>query len=58
MAIELATDDQLEYIQMRHIAIVGHNYVDRTLTRLFSLQQVCKNMKQHVSYRTVRVANS
>ena len=40
--IELATDDQLEYIQMCHNAIVGHNGVDRTLTRLFSLQQVWK----------------
>ena len=46
--IEPATDDQLEYIQMCHNAIVGHNGVDRTLTRLFSLQQVWKNMKQHV----------
>ena len=27
---------------------LGHNGVDRTLTRLFSLQQVWKNMKQHV----------
>ena len=47
-AIEPASDDQLEYIQMCHIAIVGHNGVDRTLTRLFSLQQVWKHMKQHV----------
>ena len=46
--IEPATDDQLEYIQMCHNAIVGHNGVDRTLTRLFSLQQVWKHMKQHV----------
>ena len=46
--IEPATDDQLEYIQMCHNAIVGHNGVDRTLTNLFSLQQVWKNMKQHV----------
>ena len=43
--IGLATDDQLEYIQMCHNAIVGHNDVDRALTRLFSLQQVWKNMK-------------
>ena len=42
-AIEPASDDQLEYN-----AFVGHNGVDRTLTRLFSLQQVWKNMKQHV----------
>ena len=47
-AIEPATDDQLEYIQMCHNVIVGHNGVDRTLNRLFSLQQVWKNMKQHV----------
>ena len=40
-AIEPATDEQLEYITMRHNAFVGHNGVDRTLTRLFSLQQVC-----------------
>ena len=46
--IEPATDDQLEYIQMCHNAIVGHNGVDSTLTRLFSLQQVWKIMKQHV----------
>ena len=46
--IELATDDQLEYIHMCHNAIVGHNGVDRALTRLFSLQQVWENMKQHV----------
>ena len=38
--IEPASDDQLEYIQMCHNAVVGHNDVDRTLTRLFSLQQV------------------
>ena len=29
-------------------AIVGHNDVDRTLTRLYSLNQLWKNMKQHV----------
>ena len=46
--IEPATDDHLEYIHMCHNAIVGHNGIDRTLTRLFSLQQVWKNMKQHV----------
>ena len=33
---------------MCHNAIVGHNGVDRTLTWLFSLQQVWKNLKQHV----------
>ena len=44
-AIEPATDEQLEYITMCHNAFVGHNGVDRTLTRLFSLQQVWKNMK-------------
>ena len=33
---------------MCHNAIVGHNGVDRTPTRLFSLNQVWKNMKQHV----------
>ena len=44
-AIDPASDDQLEYIQMCHNAVVGHNGVDRTLTRLFSLQQVWKNMK-------------
>ena len=47
-AIDPASDDQLEYIQMCHNAFVGHNGVDRTLTWLFSLQQVWKNMKQHV----------
>jgi hypothetical protein len=47
-SIESATDEQVVYIQMCHNAIVGHNGVDRTLTRLFSLQQVWKNMKQHV----------
>ena len=31
-----AINDQLEYIQMCHNAFVGHNGVDRTLTRLFS----------------------
>ena len=46
--IEPPTDEQNVYIQMRHNAIVGHNGVDRTLTRLFSLNQVWKNMKQHV----------
>ena len=50
-AIKPASDDQLEYIQMCHNAFVGHNGVDRTLLRLFSLQQVWKNMKQHVSLR-------
>ena len=38
----------MEYITMCHNAKVGHNGVDRTLTRLFSLDQVWKNMKQHV----------
>ena len=38
--IEPATDDELEYIHMCHDAIVGHDSVDRTLTRLFSIQQV------------------
>ena len=33
---------------MCHNAIVGHNGVDRTVTRLFSLNRVWKNMKQHV----------
>ena len=47
-AIDPALDDQLEYIQMCHKAFVGHNGVDHTLTRLFSLQQVWKKMKQHV----------
>ena len=46
--IEPPTDEQNVYIQMCHNAIVGHNGVDRTLTRLFSLNQVWKNMKQHV----------
>ena len=44
-ALEPATDDQLEYITMCHNAFLGYNGVDRTLTRLFSLQQVWKNMK-------------
>ena len=39
--IEPSTDEQNVYIQMCHNAIVG-------LTRLFSLNQVRKNMKQHV----------
>ena len=47
-AIDPASDDQLEYIQMYHNAFVGHNGADRTLTRLFRLQQVWKNIKQHV----------
>ena len=46
--IELATDEQILHIQMCHNGIVGHNGVDRTLTRLYSLNQVWKNMKQHV----------
>ena len=46
--IEPPTDEQNPYIQMCHNAIVGHNGVDRTLTRLFILNQVWKNMKQHV----------
>ena len=46
--IEPPTDEQNVYIQMCHNAIVGHNGVDRTLTRLFSLNQAWKNMKQHV----------
>ena len=46
-AIEPVSDDRLEYIQMCHNAFVGHNGVDRTLTWLFSLQQVWNNMKQH-----------
>ena len=46
--IEPPTDEQIEYITMCHNAKVGHNGVDRTLTRLFSLDQVWKNMKQHV----------
>ena len=48
MVIEPLTDEQHVYIQMCHNAIVGHNGVDRTLTRLFSLNQAWKNMKQHV----------
>jgi hypothetical protein len=47
-SIEPATDEQIVSIQMCHNAIVGHNGVDRTLTRLFSLGEVWKNMKQHV----------
>ena len=46
--IEPPTDEQNVHIQMCHNAIVGHNGVDRTLTRLYSLNQVWKNMKQHV----------
>ena len=46
--IEPPTDEQTIHIQMCHNAIAGHNGVDRTLTRLFSLNQVWKNMKQHV----------
>ena len=46
--IEPATDEQILHIQMCHNAIVGHNGVDRTLTQLYSLNQVWKNMKQHV----------
>ena len=46
--IEPLTDERIVYIQMCHNAIVGHNGVDRTPTRLFSLNQVWKNMKQHV----------
>ena len=46
--IEPPTNEQNVYIQMCHNAIVGHNGVDRTLTRLFSLNQAWKNMKQHV----------
>jgi hypothetical protein len=46
--IEPPTEEQIEHITMCHNAIVGHSGVDRTLTRLFSLQQVWKNMKQHV----------
>ena len=38
-AIQPASDDQLEYIQMCHNALVGHNGVHRTLTRLFSLME-------------------
>ena len=41
-------DDQFEYIMMCHNAIVGHNGIDRTLSRMFSLQHIWKNMKQHV----------
>ena len=46
--IEPSADEQNVYIQMCHNASVGHNGVDRTLTRLFSLNQVWNNMKQHV----------
>ena len=45
---EPATDEQILHIQMCHKEIVGHNGVDRTLTRLYSLNQVWRNMKQHV----------
>ena len=38
--IEPATDEQILHIQMCHNAIIGHNGVDRTLTRLYSLNQV------------------
>ena len=48
MIISPANDDQLEAIQMCHNSIVGHNGVDRTLTRLFGLQHAWKNMKQLV----------
>ena len=43
--IEPATDEQILHIQMCHNAVVGDNGVDRTLTRLYSLNQVWKNMK-------------
>ena len=48
MVITQPTDEQLEAIQMCHNSIVGHSGVDRTLTRLFSLQHAWKHMKQHV----------
>ena len=35
--IEPGTDEQILHIQMCHNGIVGHNGVDRTLTRLYSL---------------------
>ena len=37
--LELPKDEQNVYIQICHNAIVGHNGVDRTLTRPFSLNQ-------------------
>ena len=46
--IEPPTYEQNVYIQMCDNAIVGHNGVDCTLTRLFSLNHVWRNMKQHV----------
>ena len=48
MIITPVNDDQLGAMQMCHNSIVGHNGVDRTLTRLFNLQHDWKNMKQHV----------
>ena len=46
--IEPATDEQILHIQMCHNATVGHNGVDRTLTRMYSLNQEWKNVIQHV----------
>ena len=43
--LEPPTDKQNVYIQMWHNTIVGHNGVDRTLTRPFSLNQAWENMK-------------
>ena len=51
--IEPATDEQTVHIQMCHNAIVGHNGVDRTLTRLYSLNQVWKNMKVDIRFDSV-----
>ena len=56
--IKPSTDEQNVYIQMCHNTIVGRNGVDRTLTRLFSLNQVWKNMKESTYARSYEIAHA
>ena len=42
------TDHQLEYIEMSHNSMVGHGGVDRTMSKLKSLEVDWPDMKHHV----------
>ena len=46
--VPLASDDQLEALEMCHNALVGHGGADRTVAKLISLDHNWQYMRQHV----------
>ena len=47
-AVPIATDEQLEALEMCHSPMVGHGGADRTMTKLLSLGHNWRYMRQHV----------